>query len=128
MLSYCYNTTLSKYIKDHSSRPQTIHKLEYLVLPDTYLLLNSILSTLFIPLMNHFLVPCVPSMTIKERIGIGMAVTITGLVSAVYVEWTMPNLMPLHKAMWYTIPTVLLSVQEIFTIVSSKSKQPSLSY
>ena len=122
MLSYIYNATLSDYIKGQSIRPQTIHKLEYLVLPNIYLLLNSILCALFIPLMNHFFVPCVPSMTIRERMGIGMAISITGLVSATYVEGTLPNLGPLHKVVWYTVPSILLSVQEIFTIVSSKSK------
>ena len=111
MLSYRLNQTLSLSTNNHN--------LQTILFPNAYPLLNALSVSLTIPLVNHFLLPCVPSMTMRERMGIGMVITITGLASAAYVEWAIAELTPLHQAMWFILPSVLLSVQEVFTAVTS---------
>ena len=109
MLSYRLNETLSMSIDNPNM--QTI------LFPNVYSLLNTMTIILALPLVNHILVPCVPSMTMRERMGIGMAISTVALGCAAYLEWAVADATPLHQALWFILPSIILSVQETLTIV-----------
>ena len=121
MLSYQLNSTLSVSVEDSPPGQYNVHYLQNMVFPNVYLFLNTMTIILALPLVNHILVPCVPSMTIRERIGIGMTIHFVALGCAAYLEWAVADATPLHQALWFILPAVLLSVQETFTDVSSKT-------
>ena len=110
MLSYRLNKTLSVSIA-HPTVAKAIPV-------NIFLFINTISVALSIPLVNHILVPCVPSIRIKEKIGIGMAMLIVAVSSAAYLEWAVADEKSLNKALYFIIPAVLLSIQETFTFVS----------
>ena len=110
MLSYRLNETLSASIDNPN--------LHTILFPNLYGLLNTMTIVLALPLVSHILVPCVPSMTMRERIGIGMAISTVALGCAAYLEWAVADVTPLHQALWFILPSIILSVQEAFTVVS----------
>ena len=114
MLSYRLNYTLSVSIAD----PLKARAL----LPNIFNFVNTLTVALIVPIVNHILVPCIPSMTIKEKIGIGMAISIVGVVFGAYLEWAVADKKPLYKALFFIIPSVILSIQETFAIVSGQHK------
>ena len=121
MLSYRLNSTLSLSIEDSPFGQYNVHYLQNMVFPNVYLFLNTVTIILTLPLVNHLLVPCVTSMTIRERMGIGMAINFVALGCAAYLEWVVADATQLHQALWFILPSVLLSVQEVFTDISSKT-------
>ena len=112
MLSYRLNNTLSVSTTDSM--------LAKALFPNAFILINTLTVSLSLPLVNHILVPCVRSITIKEKIGIGMAITVVAVGSGAYMEWALSDATPLQQALSFILPTVLLSIQESFTFVSGK--------
>ena len=112
MLTYRLNSTLTEGI--------TNSRLAHAIFPNVYILLNTLSLFIFLPIINHFFIPCMPSVTIRQRIGIGMVIAILSLGLGAFLEWIVSDLSPLHKALWFTIPTVLLTLPEVFVFVSGK--------
>ena len=113
---------LSSRLNKTLSLSTDISNLQMAIFPNVYMYVNAVTITLFLPLVNHILVPCIPSMTIREKIGIGMAITIVGVSVSAYLEWTVHdlNIKPLYSALLLMIPTILLAIQEVFSAVSGK--------
>ena len=88
--------------------------------PNIFAFINTVTVFLTLPLVNNILIPCAPSLRIKEKVGIGMAIAIVAVVSGAYLEWVGADLDPPKKGMLLVITAVLISVQEAFTFVSSK--------
>ena len=115
MLSYRLNHTLSVAL---AARPV----LAKAVAPNIFTFINTVSIFLTLPLVNNILIPCAPSLRIKEKVGIGMAIAIVAVVSGAYLEWVGADLDPPKKGMLLVITAVLISVQEAFTFVSSKMR------
>ena len=119
MLSYRLNHTLSVAL---AARPV----LAKAVAPNIFALINTVSIFLTLPLVNNILIPCAPSLRIKEKVGIGMAIAIVAVVSGAYLEWVGADLDPLKKGMLLVITAVLISVQEAFKMRIMKIQRSHL--
>ena len=95
-------------------------KLSTIFLPNVYPIINTLSLIVFLPLVNHLMVPCIPSMTIRGKIGLGMGIAVLSLGLGALLEWAVENASPLSKALWFTIPSILLTLPEVFVFVSGK--------
>ena len=91
-----------------------------IVFPNVYPIINTLSLIVFLPLVNHLMVPCIPSMTIRGKIGLGMGIAVLSLGLGALLEWAVANASSLHKALWFTIPIILLALPEVFVFVSGK--------
>ena len=88
--------------------------------------MNSIAILLFLPLVNFILIPCFPKLSIRARIGIGIALYCIGSVAVVII-----HAVPLASGKDGTIsnvqlgcvfiPTVIFGMAEGMTLVSGKT-------
>ena len=91
-----------------------------IVFPNVYPIINTLSLIVFLPLVNHLMVPCIPSMTIRGKIGLGMGIAVLSLGLGALLEWALANASSLHKALWFTMPIILLAIPEVFVFVSGK--------
>ena len=82
-----------------------------------FIIVNSITGLLFVPLVNHIFIPCLPCVSIKARMAIGMIVNAVAIFSAGCIELnTMSE--PVHTLLLFIIPTVLITLPETLTYTS----------
>lgn len=104
----------------NSTLAQAAHdsELSHIFIPNVYPILNTVSMIVFLPIVNHVLVPCIPSMTIRSKMTIGLVIAVLSLAIGALLEYTMSNKSPLHKALWFIIPSILLTLPEVFVFVS----------
>ena len=112
MLSYRLNDTLSVGIAD-----PVVTKA---ILPNIFQFINTLSLVLAIPLVNHILIPCVSSMSMKEKLGIGSAINIVAITTGAYLEWAISDDRALYKGLLLIIPSIIISIQEAFGFVSGQ--------
>ena len=61
-------------------------------------------------------------MTMKQRMGIGMIIHILALGSGAILEWMIAtkDVPPLQQALWFILPSVLLTLPELFVYVTGE--------
>ena len=107
------NTTLTAVVHPHSQVSQAFT-------PNIYAFLNTLSLMVFLPLVNHLLVPCVPSLTIRGKIAIGFVITILSLSLILVLEFTLSKQSALQRFLWYAVPSILLTLPEVLVLVSGK--------
>ena len=114
MLSYRLNDTLSVGIAD-----PVVTKA---ILPNIFPFINTFSLILAIPLVNHILIPCVSSMSMKEKLGIGSAINIVAITAGAYLEWVIIDIddRALYKGLLLIFPSIIISIQEAFGFVTGQ--------
>ena len=99
-----------------------IYKVEFdlfLFFPYMFVLWNGVIIMLILPVLNFIIVPCLPSSTIRERMGFGCALIALSAGISAYLEWLVfPDVSPQHKFLWLILPTVFVSVGEALLFVA----------
>ena len=86
--------------------------------PNMFIIVNCITGLLFVPLVNHIFIPCLPCVSIRARMAIGMIVNAIAIVSAVCIEYSSTMSEPLHTLLLFIVPTVLITLPETLTFTS----------
>ncbi|CAI8051365.1 Protein NRT1/ PTR FAMILY 3.1 [Geodia barretti] len=90
--------------------------------PNMFIIVNSITGLLFVPLVNHIFIPCLPCVSIKARMAIGMIVNAVAILSAGSIEFSLHSgtmSEPVHTLLLFIIPTVLITLPETLTYTSA---------
>lgn len=114
MLTYRMNATLFEATGNSS------HDYLHQISSNAFIFLNCLIGLLFVPLVNHIFIPCVPSLSMRGRMGIGMTINVLAIVATVCVEAGIRSLhtAPFHKILWFIVPTVLITLPEVLTAMS----------
>ena len=86
-----------------------------------FFLLNITVGLLFVPLINHVFIPCFPSLTMRGRMAIGMAVNVVAIITAAAIEGGIrdTHTTPLQQLLLvYILPTLLVTLPEVLTTMA----------
>ena len=105
-------------------RARNVYKHGYpLISRNIFILWNLISILVALPLLNFLVVPCIPSSTMRERIGFGVAFITLSSVIAAFLEWCVVHDMSQGlQLLWLLIPSVCLSFGEVLLFVTGKFK------
>ena len=102
----------------------TIYKVNldfFLLFPDLFVLWNIVTIMVALPILNFIVLPCIPSSTMRERIGFGVALVALSAVLSAYLEWcVLSDVSSLHKFLWLILPSVCVSLGEVLLFVTSE--------
>ena len=74
---------------------------------------------LFIPFLNHVILPCVPGASMKRRIGVGVFFLLLSTAMATIVQWQLHHIHSHHmRLFWQFMPIVLFAVAEALIFIS----------
>ena len=107
------NYTLTEAAQSHSQAAKAF-------IPNIYVALNTLSLMVFLPLVNHLLVPCLPFLTIRGKMAVGFVITILSLSITLVVENRLSDQSPLHRTLLIAVPAILLTLPEVFVKVSGK--------
>ena len=97
-------------------------RLHNYVFPTLYPMFDAVMVLVYLPLLNHLILPCFPFTTMKERLGIGVGVNIIASAIAALLEWLTQQLdvSSEHKLLWLLIPVALLALTELLIFVTGE--------
>ena len=90
------------------------------VFPTLYTIFDALCVLIYLPLINHLVLPCFPSLSMKKRLGIGSFINIVTLISAAYVQWGTSASDSKHILLWLLIPGALLPLGELLIFVTGE--------
>ena len=82
MLSYRINATLFEVTINATD----VHYIN-LISSNMFIIMNTLTGLLFVPLVNHLFIPCIPSLSMRGRMAVGMVVNVLAIVTALHVHW-----------------------------------------
>ena len=96
--------------------------------PNAYMMVNAGLVLLSIPIINYCLVPCLPKLTIRARLGMGLALYCVGSVTIIVIHAVNVrdefNTTAVKVQFYFLIlPIAIYSFAESLTIVSSEGQR-----
>ena len=89
--------------------------------PNMFIIVNCITGLLFVPLVNHIFIPCLPCVSIRARMAIGMIVNAVAILSAGSIEFSLHSSTmsePIPTLLLFIVPTVLITLPETLTFTS----------
>ena len=116
MLTYRINATLFE-IAANGSDVQYLNDIS----SNLFLILNNMTGLLFVPLVNHIFIPCIPSLSMRGRMAIGMIINAVTIATIACIETGLhsKHTSPLQSFyLLYILPTVLITLPEILTTMS----------
>lgn len=84
-------------------------------------LVNVATVVIFLPIVNHMLIPFLPNMSLKLRLGAGVVLNIFALVTAAFIQGIVQedeNVTELNKLLWLLLPAILLALGEALVFVT----------
>ena len=90
------------------------------IFPTLYQIFDALSCFIYLLLINHLVLPCFPSLSMKKRLGIGSLVNSMTLISAAYVQWGTGASDSKHVLLWFLIPGALLPLGEVLMFVTGK--------
>ena len=118
MLTYQVSTT----IRDIVNKSGADSRFRNYVLPTVYTIIDDLIVLLFLPVLNHLIIPSFPLMSIKGRLGFGAFVNFVAVGAAACLQWSAQGLSTNseHKLVWYLVPVSLLALAELFVFVTGE--------
>ena len=115
MLSYRINAT----IFEATSNATDVHYL-HLISSNMFLIMNTLIGLLFAPLVNHVFIPCIPSLSMRGRMAVGMVINALAIVTAACIEKGIQSThtTPVQSLLLSILPTVLITLPEVLTTMS----------
>ena len=115
MLSYRINATLF----EATSNATDVRYLN-LISSNMFIIINTLTGLLFVPLVNHLFIPCIPSLSMRGRMAVGMVVNVLAIVTALCIERGIrsTHTTPLQTVLLLILPTVLITLPEVLTTMS----------
>lgn len=97
-------------------------KLGYLEhIPDAFSLWNALIIMMALPIVNFVILPCFPSWTMRERIGVGVVLIALSAVLTAYLEWCIfPLVSQHHQLLWLVLPVFTVSIGEMLLFVTGE--------
>ena len=90
--------------------------------PDLFTVWNSLTIIIAAPIVNFFIVPCLPSWTMRERVGLGVALIALSALLAAYLEWCVFPLVGTHRQfLWLILPIVTVSLGEMMLFITGET-------
>ena len=83
-------------------------------------LINVVTFLIFLPILNHILIPFIPGFSMRIRIGCGLVCNLLCVAIATLLQVGEFNLTSYSKLGWLVVPVVLLSLGDALTVVTSK--------
>ena len=82
--------------------------------PNMWLIANILTALMIFPLVNHIFIPCLPCISMRGRMAVGMVISVCAVVSAGVIENSLhgSEMEPLYTLLLYVIPTVLGTIPE----------------
>ena len=94
--------------------------------PNAFMMVNAGLVLLSIPIINYCLVPCLPKLTIRARLGMGLALYCVGSVTIIVIHAVnVRDNVNITAVQFYflILPTAIYSFAESLTIVASEEQR-----
>ena len=94
--------------------------------PNAFMMVNAGLVLLSIPIINYCLVPCLPKLTIRARLGMGLALYCVGSVTIIVIHAVnVRDNVNITAVQFYflILPTAIYSFAESLTIVASEGQR-----
>ena len=89
-------------------------------LPSFYNLLESGLVLMFIPVLNHLLLPCIPTASMKRRIGVGALFFLLSAALGFLVNIKMNSISDSLQLFWLSTPIILFAIADTLLFVSGE--------
>ena len=114
MLSHEANSSFSKHFSNH-------HSFLSLFYTNIYMMANAAFIMMSLPIINYGLIPCLPSVSIRARMGAGLGLYTLGSFIVVIIHVCFPDSRSFANHLSLFIPpTVINALAEVMTIVSCK--------
>ena len=115
MLSYRINATLFE-----ATINATDTNYLNLISSNMFIIMNTLTGLLFVPLVNHLFIPCIPSLSMRGRMAVGMVINVMAIVTASCIERGIKSThtTPLQSILLSILPTVLITLPEVLTTMS----------
>lgn len=81
---------------------------------------NTVTILFFCPLLNHLILPCLPSTSMKKRIGLGSLLNAVAIAVAAILEFSTFNHDTMQRVLLLMIPVLLISVAEALVFITGK--------
>ena len=91
---------------------------------------NGATVVIFVPILNHVLIPFLPrfNMSLKLRLGSGVVLNVLAFVTATFIQGIVQedqNVTELDKLLWLLLPAILLALGETLVFVTGNSILPT---
>ena len=113
MLEDQFNTTIYEVIESKGA---------YYLASNFTVLINVVTFLIFLPILNHILIPFIPGFSMRIRIGCGLVCNLLCVAIAALLQVGQFNLTKYSKLGWLIVPAILLSLGDALTVVTSKFK------
>lgn len=90
------------------------------VFPTLYPTFDAVMVLIYLPLLNHLILPRFPYTTMKGRLGIGVGVNIVASAAAALLELLTRKVSSEHKLLLLMIPVALLALTELLIFVTGE--------
>ena len=81
---------------------------------------NTVTILFCIPLLNLLIVPCLPSTSMKKRLGLGILLNALAIAVAAILEFATFNHDATQRVLFLMIPVLLISVAEALVFITGK--------
>lgn len=81
---------------------------------------NTVTILFCCPLLNHLILPCLPSTSMKKRLGLGILLNAVAIAVAAILEFSTFNHDAAHRVLFLIIPALLISVAEALVFITGK--------
>ena len=114
MMSYQVNNLVGMITRPTNANYNTF------VFPNLYIVFNCLGALVYLPLINNLILPCLPSVSMKKRLGCGVFINLITFISAAYVQWGTSASDSKHTLLWLLIPGALLPLVEVLIFVTGE--------
>ena len=87
---------------------------------NVFTLCNILTIMLFLPILNHLIIPCFPTLSMKARVGFGVALNTFAVVVAAIVEGCVHKESFERQLLWLLLPSTLLAIAEVLVSLTCK--------
>ena len=94
--------------------------------PNFNSLIDVLTFLIFLPFLNHIIIPFFPVLSMRMRIGCGLVCNLLSVGIAMLLQTGQFNLTEYSRLCWLVLPAVLLSLGDALTVVTSKSNNYTL--
>lgn len=85
---------------------------------DLFLITETMIVCLAIPVLNHLVLPFNPGLSMKRRLGVGVFFLLLSVVIAMVIEILQNRIK--HLLLWLLLPTALFAIADMLIFVTGK--------
>ncbi len=85
-----------------------------------FVLWNILTILIFLPIVNHLILPYWPSLSMKKRIGAGVFLGALATAVTAILEYTVHRMSYQTQLVCFLLPTTILAISEVLVLATSK--------